>query len=157
MTKKNIRNGNKTFEAHMRMGQETMDILNGIKEKYGLSRSQAVRWALQNADFDSDNGDGDAAQHACSGSAGKSSYSQEDMVVMKAEVKVLAGLKRELHRLGSNLNQIAHHMNSARMEGSMAVRQKDVDAIMTLHDGIKESYGQICPIIENIKARCGMQ
>lgn len=152
---KQIKNGNKIHDVHMRMGQETIDKLNEIKHDYGLAWSQAIRWAIHHADF------GGNEEYAETGSAeatpATDTHSQEELLVMEAEVKVLNGLKGELHKIGSNLNQVAHSMNTAELEGNLVIHKEDVDSILRLHDDIKAEYDTICPIIEHIKERCSKQ
>lgn len=139
----------------MRMGQETIDKLNEVKRDYGLTWSQAIRWAIHHADF----GGNDVYAEANSTHVAPATpiHSQEELLVMEAEVKVLNGLKGELHKIGSNLNQVAHSMNTAELEGGLVIHKEDVDAILQLHDDIKAEYDTIYPIIKHIKERCSKQ
>ncbi|MCH3982454.1 MAG: hypothetical protein LKE41_11260 [Prevotella sp.] len=154
--------GTKIYDYHLKAGQRFKDTLDWVRETYHLIQSQAIRYAVLHVDYsgcNSDgNEDGDAAPVDDDATASAVQlYSQEELLTLQSIVKVLNGLKKEFHKAGSNLNQIAHNMNLARQQGDLHFTQDDVDSVSRQREEIREKYEDISSLISYLETVCKKQ
>ena len=157
-------NGRKNHYIHLRAGQETIDILNAIQKNFGLNHSKAIRYALQNVDFsegiaESIGRGGETTPHSVSSVAEQDSKTVtyptvpldvKELTTLQSLVKVLRRIKKDLHRIGSNLNQEAHRLNLDRTEGNTQIKVEDVVAMLDTHDKVLETHGQVKNILNRV-------
>lgn len=143
---KTIENENKIYQLHLRAGQQTMDRLKEIQEKYPLSISDAIRIALQLADFDMlYNPDYDGG--------GPNNRSQVLTALLEL-IQTLADLKNEFGPIGNNLNQIAKDLNTLLRYGCTTISQKQVDDIMDTVGDIKNIKDKTESTIKKVNTKC---
>lgn len=154
--------GTKIYDIHLKVGQKTRDKLDQVQEEYGIPQSKAIRWAVLNADFggygssnNADRGTAPVADDATGLAVQR--YDQEELLTMQAALKVLKGYRTDFHRIGGNLNQIAHGMNSARLEGNHYVTKDDVISTRELRKEIREKYKDISSLISFLEELCNKQ
>lgn len=141
-TVKTTENENKIYQLHLRAGQQTMNRLKEIQEKYPLSISDAIRIALQLADFDMlYNPDHDS---------GGSNNRSQILTALLELIQELADLKNEFGPIGNNLNQIAKDLNTLMRYGCTMVSQAQIDAVGDIKD-IKEKTEST---IKKVNTKC---
>lgn len=131
-------------------------------ENHGLIQSKAIRWAVLHADFSEYNSGGNAGDDDAPVSNGATPsavqrYDQEELLTLQALVKVLNGLKKEFHKVGSNLNQEAYSMNYAREQGDLHFTKDDVDSTNELRAEIREIFDDISSLVSYIDELCRKQ
>lgn len=144
--------GTKIYDIHLKVGQKTRDKLDQALEKYNLSQSKAIRWAVLHADFSEYNSDDNTNDDAAPADVNATDlaarrYDQEELLTLQAIVKVLTSLKKDYHRTGGNLNQIAHNMNYARQHGDLHFTEDDVKSVREQREQIREKYEDISSLI----------
>ena len=108
---------NKNSHLHVRMDQDTMDVLEKKAGDKGLTMSSYIRYLIHRADVEA------AVQTRMTSDKGTSQL----LVGMIGElVTLFRGLLTEFGKTGNNLNQAVRDMNTSLKAGSKSVSRKDV-------------------------------
>lgn len=108
---------NKNSQLHVRMDQDTMDVLEKKSGDKGLTMSSYIRYLIHSADTEP------AAQTGLTSING----SNQLLIDMIGNlVTLFRGLLSEFGKAGGNLNQAVRNMNISLKAGSKSVSRKDV-------------------------------
>ena len=108
---------NKNSQLHVRIDQDTMDVLEKKSGDEGLTMSSYVRYLIHSADTEP------AAQTGLTSING----SNQLLIDMIGNlVTLFRGLLAEFGKTGGNLNQAVRDMNISLKAGSKSVSRKDV-------------------------------
>jgi len=108
---------NKNSQLHVRIDQDTMDVLEKKSGDKGLTMSSYIRYLIHRADVEA------AVQTRMTSDKGTSQL----LVGMIGElVTLFRGLLAELGKTGNNLNQAVRDMNTSLKAGSKSVSRKDI-------------------------------
>ena len=108
---------NKNSQLHVRMDQDTMDVLEKKAGDKGLTMSSYIRYLIHRADVEA------AVQTIMTSDKGTSQL----LVGMIGElVTLFRGLLTEFGKTGNNLNQAVRDMNTSLKAGSKSVSRKDI-------------------------------
>ena len=108
---------NKNSQLHVRIDQDTMDVLEKKSGDKGLTMSSYIRYLIHSADTEP------AAQTGLTSING----SNQLLIDMIGNlVTLFRGLLAEFGKVGGNLNQAVRNMNTSLKAGSKSVSRKDV-------------------------------
>ena len=108
---------NKNSQLHVRIDQDTMDVLEKKSGDKGLTMSSYIRYLIHSADTEP------AAQTGLTSING----SNQLLIDMIGNlVTLFRGLLAEFGKAGGNLNQAVRNMNTSLKAGSKSVSRKDV-------------------------------
>ena len=108
---------NKNSQLHVRMDQDTMDVLEKKAGDKGLTMSSYIRYLIHRADVE---------PTAHTGLISDNGTSQLLVGMIGELVTLFRGLLAELGKTGNNLNQAVRDMNMSLKAGSKSVSRKDV-------------------------------
>ena len=112
---KNIKN--KNSQLHVRIDQDTMDVLEKKSGDKGLTMSSYIRYLIHSADTEP------AAQTGLTSING----SNQLLIDMIGNlVTLFRGLLAEFGKASGNLNQAVRNMNTSLKAGSKSVSRKDI-------------------------------
>ena len=112
---KTIKNNNS--QLHVRMDQDTLDVLEKKSGDKGLTMSSYIRYLIHSAD----------TEHvAQTGQTSDNGTSQLLIDMIGNLVTLFRGLLAEFGKTGGNLNQAVRDMNISLKAGSKSVSRKDV-------------------------------
>ena len=112
---KNIKN--KNSQLHVRMNQDTMDVLEKKAGDKGLTMSSYIRYLIHSADKE---------PAANTGLKSDNGASQLLVGMIGDLVTLFRGLLAEFGKTGGNLNQAVRDMNTSLKTGSKSVSRKDI-------------------------------
>ena len=108
---------NKNSQLHVRMDQDTMDVLEKKAGDKGLTMSSYIRYLIHRADVE-------PAVHT--GLTSDNGTSQLLVGMIGELVTLFRGILAEFGKTGNNLNQAIRNMNTSLKVGSKSVSLKDV-------------------------------
>ena len=133
---------NKNSHLHVRMDQDTMDVLEKKAGDKGLTRSSYIRYLIHRADVEA------AVQTRMTSDKGTSQL----LVGMIGElVTLFRGLLAELGKTGNNLNQAVRDMNTSLKAGSKTISRKDVLAVEACSTRMSECANGIWSGLRSLK------
>ena len=137
---KNIKN--KNSQLHVRMDQDTMDVLEKKAGDKGLTMCSYIRYLIHRADVEA------AVQTRMTSDKGTSQL----LVGMIGElVTLFRGLLAELGKTGNNLNQAVRDMNTSLKAGSKTISRKDVLAVEACSTRMSECANGIWSGLRSLK------
>ena len=133
---------NKKSQLHVRMDQDTMDVLEKKAGDKGLTMSSYIRYLIHRADVE-------PAAHT--GLISDNGTSQLLVGMIGELVTLFRGLLTELGKTGNNLNQAVRDMNTSLKAGSKSVSRKDVLAAETCFSNMSECAKGIASGLRSLK------
>ena len=137
---KNIKN--KNSQLHVRMDQDTMDVLEKKAGDKGLTMSSYIRYLIHSADKE-------PAAHA--GLTSDNGTSQLLVGLVGELMTLFRELRAELGKTGNNLNQAVRDMNTSLTAGSKSVSRKDVLAVEACFTQMSECAKGISSGLRSLK------
>ena len=137
---KNIKN--KNSQLHVRMDQDTMDVLEKKAGDKGLTMSSYIRYLIHRADLE-------PAAHT--GLTSENGTSQLLVGMIGELVTLFRGLLTEFGKTGNNLNQAVRDMNTSLKAGSKTISRKDVLAVEACSTRMSECANGIWSGLRSLK------
>lgn len=133
---------NKNSQLHVRMDQDTMDVLEKKAGDKGLTMSSYIRYLIHRADVE-------PAVHT--GLTSDNGTSQLLVGMIGELVTLFRGLLAELGKTGNNLNQAVRDMNTSLKVGSKTISRKDVLAVEACSTRMSECANGIWSGLRSLK------
>ncbi len=142
-----MKKDNKTIQIHIRIDRDTYAVLKKACMVIGLTMSQFIRYAIHVV----------AATISVAKTTGNGRQ-MEKGGDRKATIDMLAdtvGLLREMQaglgKIGGNLNQAVHNMNTSLKSGARGVDPKDEQAVKSCSEQVSECIREIGSGIGSIR------
>ena len=133
---------NKNSQLHVRMDQDTMDVLEKKAGDKGLTMSSYIRYLIHSAD----------TEHAAQAGLTSDNGTSQLLIDMIGNlVTLFRGLLAELGKTGNNLNQAVRDMNTSLKAGSKTISRKDVLAVEACSTRMSECANGIWSGLRSLK------
>ena len=129
-------------QLHVRMDQDTMDVLEKKAGDKGLTMSSYIRYLIHRADVE---------PTAHTGLISDNGTSQLLVGMIGELVTLFRGILAELGKTGNNLNQAVRDMNTSLKAGSKSVSRKDVLAVQACSTRMSECANGIWSGLRSLK------
>lgn len=141
---------NKTIQLHIRIDQDTMNVLKKKSEYCGLTQSSFVRYAIHRMSISLEQNSG-KSEEGIPKTITDEITNQPLLRQIEANVTLFRGLVAEMGKIGGNLNQAVRNMNVSLKSGTNSIRQHDVWVVEKCSEQMSDCIKGVWTGLKNLK------
>ena len=141
---------NKTIQLHIRIDNDTMNVLKKKSKSCGLTQSSFLRYAIHRMSLGQEHDVGKPEE----GSGQRQAVEVANQSIahqVEAAFSIFRDLQAEMGKIGGNLNQAVRNMNISLKSGANSVNQHDVRVVKTCSEQVSDCIDGIYTGLKNLK------
>lgn len=141
---------NKTIQLHIRIDQDTMNVLKKKSECCGLTQSSFVRYAIHRMSLNQEQNAG-KSEDGLPKKITDEVTNQPLFHQIEANVSLFRVLVAEMGKIGGNLNQAVRNMNVSLKSGTNSISQHDAWVVKTCSEQVSDCIKGVWTGLKNLK------
>jgi hypothetical protein len=141
---------NKTIQLHIRIDQDTMNVLKKKSECCGLTQSSFVRYAIHRMSISLEQYSG-KSEEGIPETITDEITNQPLLRQIEANVTLFRGVLAEMGKIGGNLNQAVRNMNVSLKSGANSISKHDAWLVKTCSEQVSDCIKGVWTGLKNLK------